>query len=79
MIERFSDCLPKRSAFELSSLGFGLIAFGLQLDVAFNSIGVPALRVPHFATKFRALTSQITDVLLQRTDSRRQKLKLLRN
>jgi hypothetical protein len=44
--------------FELSNLGLGLIEFGLQLNISFDGVGVPALPIDHFATQFRVLTSQ---------------------
>jgi hypothetical protein len=37
--------------FELSNLGLGLIEFGLQLDISFDGVGVPALPIAHFAVR----------------------------
>ena len=65
--------------FELSNLGLGLIEFGLQLDISFDGVGVPALPIAHFATQFRVLTSQFADFLPQLLDKSCQRLQLFVN
>jgi hypothetical protein len=56
-----------------------LIEFGLQLDISFDGVGVPALPIAHFATQFRVLTSQFADFLPHLLDKSCQRLQLFVN
>jgi len=82
----FFGLFSESFVFELSNLGLGLIEFGLQLDISFDGVGVPALPIAHFATQCRVLTSQrrvltsqFADFLPQLLDKSCQRLQLFVN